>query len=909
MLRYISKKKIKTALNILRESGFKGLYNRIKILLVTKRSNRHPTGEFYSINSIPELKHCNFSIAVHIHLFYEDLADEFVHYLNNIPFYFDLFVSCREGVNSLSLENKFRTVHFVKKICIKNVENRGRDILPFYVTFGKELSKYRYIMHAHSKKSLYSGNEQVNWRQNSMNELCGSQELVRKIFYLFEKSNAGLIYPENYENVPSVAYSWLMNEACGRNLLTRMGIPTPQGIFLFPAGSFFWVRTEAITPIFDLNLSREDFPEEAKQNDGTIAHALERVIGIVSRFKGFNDIFVDIRGNAIRKGFSPLPFMQFAVQTEDNAFESLSRYDVISFDIFDTLITRLCYEPDDLFKIMSEKINNTTGKSINFLNIRKEAEALAWQKKQAFTTINDIYDNLPNVSEFTVEESNKLKQMEIELETELVIPRRSMLSLYNRLKKIGKRIILVSDMYLTSDIITQLLEKCGYTGWEAMYVSCEVGLRKDADTIWDKIFNIYDKTHFCHCGDNFRSDGQAVGDRGVAFYPILNAKNAMIISPFRNTFLNQKQSCYTSLLMGFAINAGAFNSPFVISSKNYQLKFEDVESLTYAAFVPLFVHFMQYLSSVPSKNEILLFLAREGYMLMPLYEQWCKIRKINENQHVYFLTSRRAAGVACIENDTDIENLLFQNQYIGSINGLFMQRLGLDLGSKTNNIDTYSLSESERKRILKVVTDNKKIIQETINKEKDNYIEYIRNNYPIENKPIAVIDIGYSGSIQLFLSKLLHTKIGGYYFATLGNKPVKYGCKYNALYPMGCSFTPFITNKQIFFEIALQAPIGQLIKFIKKDDKVIPVYKESQPVIKEITELQLIIQNAVNTFAKISTNLKMSDWENTKVPELIANSFLQEEFFPENMLEKVSAEDGYCRNKTIKFDIINRSWK
>ena len=126
---------------------------------------------------------------------------------------------------------------------------------------------------------------------------------------------------------------------------------------------------------------------------------------------------------------------------------------------------------------------------------------------------------------------------------------------------------------------------------------------------------------------------------------------------------------------------------------------------------------------------------------------------------------------------------------------------------------------------------------------------------------------------------------------------------------MGCSFTPFITNKQIFFEIALQSPNGQLIKFTKKDGKVIPEYKEAQEVIKEISELQIIIQNSVSTFAKISTDIKISDWENTNVPELIAKSFLQEDFFPENLLEKLSAEDGYCRNKTIKFDIITRSWK
>ena len=34
----------------------------------------------------------------------------------------------------------------------------------------------------------------------------------------------------------------------------------------------------------------------------------------------------------------------------------LMKYDVISFDVFDTLITRTIFDPDDIFKIMDEKL-------------------------------------------------------------------------------------------------------------------------------------------------------------------------------------------------------------------------------------------------------------------------------------------------------------------------------------------------------------------------------------------------------------------------------------------------------------------------------------------------------------------------------------------------------------------------
>ena len=310
----VLRRKALKALKIFKTSGLKGVaetvadrlsyYIAVKMIQKKARMAAPPI----PFKDVKELAGVDFSIAVHIHLYYEDLAGEFCGYLQNIPFDFDLYVSCREGVDAGGIEKKFCSLCRAKKIAVKNVENRGRDLLPFYVIFGKELAGYKYVMHAHTKKSLHYGREQVLWRENSMNALCGSQELVQKIFYMFETKSAGLVYPENYETLRYDAYSWVGCKAAGRALLKRLRVPCPSGFFLYPAGSFFWARTQAIKPIFDLNLTRDDFPVEQGQKDGTIAHALERAVAIVSRRLGFHDVIVDIRGKAFRKDFSPLAF-------------------------------------------------------------------------------------------------------------------------------------------------------------------------------------------------------------------------------------------------------------------------------------------------------------------------------------------------------------------------------------------------------------------------------------------------------------------------------------------------------------------------------------------------------------------------------------------------------------------------
>jgi len=47
----------------------------------------------------------------------------------------------------------------------------------------------------------------------------------------------------------------------------------------FLVGTMFWARSEAMKPLIHLNLQWEDYPEEPIPIDGSMLHALERIIG------------------------------------------------------------------------------------------------------------------------------------------------------------------------------------------------------------------------------------------------------------------------------------------------------------------------------------------------------------------------------------------------------------------------------------------------------------------------------------------------------------------------------------------------------------------------------------------------------------------------------------------------------
>lgn len=159
----------------------------------------------------------------------------------------------------------------------------------------------------------------------------------------------------------------------------------------------------------------------------------------------------------------------------DAYVERLSKYEIISFDIFGTLIFRPFSIPTDLFRIVGEKLG-----ILDFTNIRAWAEWDARIKCNAGyghmeVTLADIYDNLEEDQGVS---SKRGQAEEIEAELALCYANPFMLEVWNRLQQLGKRMLVVSDMYLSSGVLSEMLDKNGFKGYEKLYVSCEYGKNK-----------------------------------------------------------------------------------------------------------------------------------------------------------------------------------------------------------------------------------------------------------------------------------------------------------------------------------------------------------------------------------------------------------------------------------------------
>lgn len=227
------------------------------------------------------------TIAIVLHCFYPDVLPEMLRYFDNIPLAADIFISTdtaekREQITDIC-QGSWQKGTFEVRV----FENRGRDIAPKFVGFRDVYARYELFLHAHSKRSPHGGEPLARWRDYLLENICGSQDIVESILTLFDDDSIGVVFPQHLFELRGIL-NWGYDYDLARALLDRVGVKLDKDMVLeFPSGSMFWGRSEAIRGLLDLELAFEDFPEEAGQIDGTLAHAIERSMLFAVESAGF----------------------------------------------------------------------------------------------------------------------------------------------------------------------------------------------------------------------------------------------------------------------------------------------------------------------------------------------------------------------------------------------------------------------------------------------------------------------------------------------------------------------------------------------------------------------------------------------------------------------------------------------
>lgn len=212
-------------------------------------------------------------IAVALHLYFFDLWPEIEQKLSKIEEPFDLYININ---NSASIDQINDVLKAFPNARLYSLENRGRDIYPFIQMLNDILPlDYKYLLKIHSKKSVHRIDGD-RWRSHLINSLICSTARVKQCLDFLD-NGAGIVVAKGNR---LLLKDWLgSNEVFLKAFAKKIRFKYRDD-FYFPAGSMFWAKPELFKPLVE-NLDQILFDIEQGQIDGTKAHALERVFGML----------------------------------------------------------------------------------------------------------------------------------------------------------------------------------------------------------------------------------------------------------------------------------------------------------------------------------------------------------------------------------------------------------------------------------------------------------------------------------------------------------------------------------------------------------------------------------------------------------------------------------------------------
>lgn len=367
------------------------------------------------------------------------------------------------------------------------------------------------------------------------------------------------------------------------------------------------------------------------QNLNTIYFRIKNIVDLLE-IKVF-----DVWGNV-------LPDPQWSVKsnfqgincTEDD-FEQLKdeirKHDIVSFDIFDTLLMRLVYEPHDIFDLVEIQAKKSNIYSGQFKEERIRAEI---SLISTIPTLEEIYTEIRNFTHLDKETIDKLMNLEIEIERKLLIPRKKVVELFQYAKELGKKLYIITDMYLPTVLLKDILESNGIEGYIKIFNSCDYhkpkvnGLYKEfANEVLNSPTNQGKKC--LHIGDYELADGECPKIEGIDSHII--EKGVSIFEKSQFGELRQYMSGINErLLVGMWIGK-ILNNPFCI--RENKIVIDDKNSLTWAGVGTLLSVLVEWLrvQKENSKKKVLLS-SRDGWLIKKILE--------NDDDFSYFYTSRLA---------------------------------------------------------------------------------------------------------------------------------------------------------------------------------------------------------------------------------------------------------------------------
>lgn len=599
--------------------------------------------------------------------------------------------------------------------------------------------------------------------------------------------------------------------------------------------------------------------------------AISKRIGFFCRE---NDIALfDVRGLDLLAEVSvSFDLSEIKGSTKKELLKKINDADVVSFDLFDTLVMRKVQSYTDVFELMYYRMKEE-GIDINdFAKIRLHAEKELTKKKSP--RLNEIYDCIiKELSEISVS-SDYLAKMEYEIDSSLMIAREAVRGLLGSLVEAGKIVIIASDSYYSKEQISNVLSANQIVGYEELLVSCEYNTTK-TQYLFDIMKERYSNKKILHIGDDEYADIDMAKKNGIEAYRLYSASD--LYEALGGLGVEEYVDCVTDHVKTGLFLSHIFNNPFLDDYGN-RLSVGDAYDIGYLFCAPMVMDFSLWIKKrICDKGiEQILFVARDGYLPEKIYKMLDA-----DTDTFYFMSSRTAAIRAGMESQEDID-------YVDSMKyfGTEEENLHVRFGIQADNINALDRSAE---------------ILSKAKEQRVNYRKYI-NKLGIKNTDTAMFDFVAKGTTQMYLQKIFSKKLKGLYFLQLEPEfMAKKDLDIQPFYTDEEKNTSAIYDNYYILEAILTAPYPQMLEM---DGDANPVYAEES---RSEQDLQVFerAQGGILKYVEEYLNIipEKAREENKKFDEKLLELINKVEILDESFLS-LKVEDPFFGRMTDMRDIL-----
>jgi FMN phosphatase YigB (HAD superfamily) len=693
-------------------------------------------------------------VCVMIHAFYPEVLPDLLQALTHLAGRATLLVSVCDAaavevadahITAVLGENTPRVV--------KVVPNRGRNFAPLLVGFNDELRRHTYVLHLHTKKSLYSGSERTDWRGHLVRSLAGPA--LQAVLDLFaHHPDVGLVQPSIFHVMPPWSAHWLGNAANGRRVFERCGLDPDDvdGYIDYPVGGMFWAKVDALLPLLDARFTVDDFDPESGQTDGTLAHAIERTITAAAISRGHQFVEFDYLAGQWRHGWTTRNTDSFGVFSVESLRQQIAEADLVSVDVFDTLILRPTLAPTSLQYFAARTVTDRPDEAEEFVRRRIAAE------HQARVNRPDLGDvGLDEIFEALPPEMAPLCAAEVAIEPRVAVPRQWLIDELVAAKAAGSRLVAVTDTTLPAAVVRGLLAQVGTdTLFDEWYVSNDRRARKDQGGMWPLVSAAegVPPERWLHIGDNERSDAQQALNRNIRWSHVPSPRAvAQFYAPGGRL---ERGNWATQSLLGLSATALYDGRPID----------EPETAFGYAVLGPIVASFLgrvvRWHAHHPDAR--LLLLARDTGLAHEVLELLRPMAPDVMPPADYFLVSRRAALAVSQAAGFDADLVLDS----GAFDGTFADMVEARTGHRPVG-DRYELRVShpaDRERCAELLAELADELVDAGRRELVGLRRYLAHLDIADSTPLCLVDLGYSATTQRALARVLPNSLAGLYCAT-----------------------------------------------------------------------------------------------------------------------------------------------